>query len=65
MKKLFLSMTAVALLVTACDDEKNEIAQEQEIDMSDFYVRTDFSEDLSSKVAIPKEKLKTCYSRMF
>lgn len=58
-------MTAVALLVTACDDEKNEIAQEQEIDMSDFYVRTDFSEDLSSKVASSKEKLKTCYSRMF
>ena len=62
MKKLFLSMAAVALLLTACDDEKNEIVQEQEIDMSDFYVYTNFNEDLSSKSVNSKEKLKTCYS---
>jgi hypothetical protein len=62
MKKLLLSMAAVALLFTACDNDKNEIVQEQEIDMSDFYVYTDFNEDLSSKSAISKEKFKTCYS---
>ncbi|MCF7559789.1 zinc metalloprotease [Sabulilitoribacter multivorans] len=62
MKKLFLSMAAVAVLFTACDEDKNEIVQEQEIDMSDFYVHTDFSEDLSSKSASSKEKYKTCYS---
>ncbi|NNC49431.1 MAG: zinc metalloprotease [Flaviramulus sp.] len=62
MKKLLLSMAAVALLFTACDDDKNEIVQEQEIDMSDFYVYTDFNEDLSSKSINSKEKFKTCYS---
>ncbi|SFZ89741.1 Pregnancy-associated plasma protein-A [Flaviramulus basaltis] len=62
MKKLLLSMAAIALLFTACDDEKNEIVQEQEIDMSDFYVYTDFNEDLGSKSANSKEKFKTCYS---
>ena len=62
MRKLLLSMAAVAILFTACDDDKNEIAQEQEIDMSDFYVYTDFSEDLGSKSINSKEKIKTCYS---
>ncbi len=62
MKKLLLSMAAVALLFTACDDEKNEIVQEQIVDMSDFYVFTDFNEDLSSKSTNSKKTYKTCYS---
>ena len=55
-------MAAFALLFTACEDDKIEITQEQEIDMSDFYVYTDANEDLSSKSANSKEKLKSCYS---
>ncbi|MFI1772883.1 zinc metalloprotease [Thalassobellus citreus] len=62
MKKLLLSMAAVALLFTACNDEKSEIVQEQAVDMSDFYVFTDSSEDLSSKSANSKKTYKTCYS---
>jgi len=41
MKKLLLSMAALAFLFTACDADKNEIVQEQQIDMSDFYVYND------------------------
>lgn len=55
-------MVAVALLFTACEKDNNEIDPQQEIDMSDFYVYTDFSEDLSSKSNNSKEKIKTCYS---
>ncbi|ULC59951.1 zinc metalloprotease [Flaviramulus sp. BrNp1-15] len=62
MKRLFLSMAAVALLFTACDDDKNEITQEQEIDMSDFYLYTDLNEDVASKSNNGKDKTKTCYS---
>lgn len=62
MKKLLLSMAAVALLFTACDDDKNEIVQEQEIDMSDFYVYTDSNNDLSSKSSNGKSNKKSCYA---
>ena len=43
MKKLFLSLTAIALFV-ACDNDSTEITPNQEItevDMSDFYLYTD------------------------
>lgn len=62
MKKLFLSMAVIALLFTACDNDKNEVVQEQQIDMSDFYVFTDVNEDLSSKSVNSKKMLKTCYT---
>ena len=50
MKRVLLGMATVALLFTACSDDSKEItSQEQQIDMSDFYVYTDFNDDLSSK----------------
>ncbi|MCB4806969.1 zinc metalloprotease [Tamlana sp. 62-3] len=61
MKKLFFSMAALALMLTACDDDKTEISTEQEIDMSDFYLYTDSSE-LTAKASNVKDELKNCYS---
>lgn len=63
MKKVLLSLATVALLFTACSDDSKEItSQEQQIDMSDFYVYTDFNDDLSSKSVNSKESYKTCYT---
>lgn len=62
MKKVLLSMVAVALLFTACDDQKNEVADVQEIDMSDFYVYTDESDALVSKPSNGKDDPKTCFT---
>jgi len=63
MKKVLLSLATVALLFTACSDDSKEILlQEQQIDMSDFYVYTDFNDDLSSKSVNSKESYKTCYT---
>ncbi|MFH4963577.1 zinc metalloprotease [Gaetbulibacter sp. M235] len=62
MKKIFLSMAAVGLLFTACNDDSKEVSQEQQIDMSDFYVYTDSADDLSSKSANSKEFYNPCYS---
>lgn len=57
-------MAAIALLFTACDDDKNEINEVQsvKVDMSDFYVYTDTSEDLVSKATNKKEKTKSCHT---
>ena len=58
-------MAAVALVFTACNNDSNEVTQaqqEQQVDMSDFYVYTDFNSDLSSKSATSKESFKTCYT---
>ncbi|SDR70707.1 Pregnancy-associated plasma protein-A [Formosa sp. Hel1_31_208] len=42
MKKLFLSLAALALIFTSCESDKNDMLQEQsKIDMSDFFVYTD------------------------
>jgi len=50
MKKLFLRLASIAILFTACNtDDSKEIVQEQEIDMSDFYVYTDAADDLAYK----------------
>ncbi|MEP3838839.1 MAG: zinc metalloprotease [Algibacter sp.] len=62
MKKLLLSMAAVALLFTACDEDKNEITQDQEIDMSDFYVYTDIDTEEASKQTQGKESTRSCYA---
>jgi len=62
MKRLFLSMAALALLFTSCNDDSKDVSQEQQIDMSDFYVYTDSADDLSSKSANSKESFTPCYS---
>lgn len=62
MRKVFLSMTAVALLFTACNDDSKAINQEQEIDMSDFYVHTDGDDGSAAKSANSKNNLKTCHT---
>ena len=53
-------MAAVALLFTACSEDSKEINQEQQIDMSDFYVYTDSNE--TSKQANGKSNEKSCYA---
>ena len=60
MKKVLLSMAAVALLFTACSEDSKEIDQEQQIDMSDFYVYTDSDE--ASKQANGKSNEKSCHA---
>jgi hypothetical protein len=64
MKKILLGMAAIALLFTACDDDKNEIIEDQSVtvDMSDFYVYTDTSNDILSKSPNSKDKIKTCHT---
>jgi hypothetical protein len=63
MKKLLLSMATIALLFTACsDDSKEAPLQDQQIDMSDFYVHTDSSENLSSKSANSNKNYTSCYT---
>ncbi|GGK23594.1 zinc metalloprotease [Yeosuana aromativorans] len=62
MKKLFLSTAVIALAFTSCNNDKSELTQQQQIDMSDFYVYTDHADDVSSKTANSKEPFKTCYT---
>jgi hypothetical protein len=63
MKKLLLSMATVALLFTSCSDDSKEVTQqEQEIDMSDFYVYTDANSDETSKSVGEKSSSKSCAS---
>ena len=59
MKKVFLSMAAIAMIFTSCSENENEISQDQtNVDMSDFYVYTDADIDESSRSA----NSKSCYS---
>ena len=61
MKKLFFSLASIAVLFTACNtDDSKEIVQEQEIDMSDFYVYTDAADDLAYKPSNGKGPTKSC-----
>lgn len=64
MKRVFLGMAAVVLIFTACNDDLKDVNSEpqQEIDMSDFYVYTDYNDDLSSKSTTTKDKQKSCYT---
>ena len=55
-------MAAVALLFTACDDDSKTVNQEQEIDMSDFYVYTDSDDGTASKSANSKAAQKACHT---
>ena len=55
MKKVFLSMAAIAMIFTSCSENENEISQDQtNVDMSDFYVYTDADIDESSRSANSK-----------
>ena len=63
MKKTLLSMAALALLFSSCnDDQENNISNndQSKIDMSDFYVYTDADIDESARMA--EGKSKSCYS---
>ena len=49
MKKTLLGMAAMALLVTSCNEDKTELQEQQaKVDMSDFYLYTDASENGSA-----------------
>ena len=62
MRKLILSMVAVTIFFTACNNDSNEIADEQSvIDMSDFYVYTDADIDEASRLSADS-KSKSCYT---
>ncbi|TCK67958.1 pregnancy-associated plasma protein-A [Winogradskyella wandonensis] len=60
MKKTILGLAAMALLFTGCNDDSNNLEQEQsKVDMSDFYLYTDATDNGStSRVANGK----TCAS---
>ncbi|UKM65822.1 zinc metalloprotease [Flavobacteriaceae bacterium GSB9] len=60
MKTLFLRITAVLLLFTACNSNDVDITQEQEIDMSDFFVYTDSNDNLSAKSTNSKGNYNPC-----
>ncbi len=62
MKKVFLSMAAVAMLFTACSENSNDADQEQQIDMSDFYVYTDAETDEAAKQSQGKDNSKSCHA---
>ena len=54
MKKLFFAALALALIVAACQSDKDELtpdAQVIEVDMSDFYLYTDYSQ-IAAKGAV-------------
>ncbi|HKJ49057.1 MAG TPA: zinc metalloprotease [Christiangramia sp.] len=61
MKKVFLGMAAMAFLFASCEQDPNQtiIAEQQEaqVDMSDFYLYTDDSDEKRSENAAEK-----CYS---
>jgi len=61
MKKLIMGMAALALLFTSCEKDQpenvNDLAQES-VDMSDFYLHTDFNDE-DGKAA---QNAKNCYS---
>jgi len=62
MRKLILSMAAVTIFFTACNNDSNEMADEQSvIDMSDFYVYTDADIDEASRLS-SDSKSKSCYT---
>ncbi len=55
-------MAAVALLFTACDDDKSASIEQSKVDMNDFYVYTDANDDVASKSANDKGNKKSCSS---
>ena len=60
MKKVFLSMAALAMILTSCNkDEETQNLEQERVDMSDFYVYTDSDSKELARVA---EGAKSCYS---
>ncbi|MCK7589363.1 zinc metalloprotease [Subsaxibacter sp. CAU 1640] len=60
MKKMILSMAALAMIFTSCNKDEEAPNQEQsKVDMSDFYVYTDSDSEEAARVA---EGSKSCYS---
>jgi hypothetical protein len=50
MKKIILSLAALALIFTSCESDKNDITEDQNrVDMSDFYVHTDVDNGESAR----------------
>ncbi len=63
MKKALLSMVAVALLFTACnEDSKDTIEPQEVVDMSDFYLFTDADSDEASKSADKSSHSRNCHA---
>ncbi|MBJ7879457.1 zinc metalloprotease [Gelidibacter salicanalis] len=62
MKKFFLGMAALALVLTSCDKNEEAISQEQEsVDMSDFSLYTDIAVTGEAKPSADGN-LKNCFS---
>ena len=60
MKKVFLGMAALAMVLTSCNkDEETPNLEQEKVDMSDFYVYTDADSDEAARMA---EGTKACYS---
>ncbi len=55
-------MATIALFFTACNEDIQAPIQEQQIDMSDFYVYTGADDDATSKLANGKSNKKSCYT---
>ncbi len=56
-------MVSLALFFSACSDNSKETTQqEQQVDMTDFYVYTDSQENLISKSVNSKKTYTTCYT---
>lgn len=53
---------AAVALFTACENDSKVLNQEQEIDMSDFYLYTDEGDDVSAKTTISKDPVRTCHT---
>ncbi|MBJ6367589.1 zinc metalloprotease [Snuella sedimenti] len=63
MKQIFLRIGVVLLLFSACNDNDVDITQDQiEIDMSDFFVYTDFDTSVTSKKVQGKGNIEPCYT---
>ena len=62
MKKVFLSMAALAMVFTSCNkDEQVPDLEQEKVDMSDFYVYTDADQDEAARMASNIDA-KTCFS---
>ena len=60
MKKFLLCLGAAGLLLTACENDSKNTSEEQEIDMSDFYVYTDEGVSTAAKGISSGDESKNC-----
>jgi len=62
MKKLILSMAALAMIFTSCSEDQNSNLDEQtKVDMSDFFVHTDADQEEAARLAANSEA-KSCFT---